>query len=81
METDPNKALAAMVDDFCSVVYLTGSERVILRDKVVLHFQPVITSLKKKAEDNWDTVEDVAIGGKITCVTCNQLKPCMCDKK
>lgn len=33
-----------------------------------------------RAEEVWQTVEDVATGAGLTCPTCNKTKPCLCDK-
>lgn len=40
-----------------------------------------LAELRQKVVSNWDVVEDVCIGTQVECVVCEELKPCMCDKK
>jgi len=40
-----------------------------------------LAELRQKVVSNWDVVEDVCIGTQVECVKCENLKPCMCDKK
>lgn len=38
-----------------------------------------ILELEQIAADNWQCVEDVALGLKMNCAICGKTKPCLCD--
>lgn len=40
-----------------------------------------VDELRAKVQDYWETVEDIATGATIDCVTCGKPKPCLCDKR
>ncbi len=39
-----------------------------------------LTLAETKAEENWQVVEDVALGTKLECEVCKKYHPCLCDK-
>lgn len=54
------------------------------RDRLLIQNARLIDELAKanqRADDNWDTIEDIACGARLECPVCGQLKPCSCDKK
>ncbi len=53
--------------------HLSGPQAAALYDE--------LAELRQKVQSNWETVEDVCIGTQVECVKCENLKPCMCDKK
>lgn len=38
-----------------------------------------LAEANQRADDNWETVEDLATGAGITCVKCGKPRPCTCQ--
>jgi hypothetical protein len=81
-DIEPREALLMMVGlKLCREVHAPKADNIVDAHGYLLCYEWALSGERPvpQAQQNWDALESVCTGERLTCPTCQKSQPCLCD--